>query len=122
MLAASLAGSNVPPDDLEPPPIVAVATRAADGLGIDPAGCGAQPDPAPVAQQHAVRKHRDGPPLSVTPQRSGAAVCPDADRPAAGPGGPQADQFHGNCAAPQGTTGPTPGKRPRQGHERHQAQ
>lgn len=116
MLAASPLRSNVSPDDLQPAPVVAIPTRSANGLGKNTTGPRAQPDPAPPAQQHAVREQRDRPPLPIAPERRRAAVGKNPQPPAVLPGAAQAGELPGSGAHPENRGSGAPRRRPRQGN------
>lgn len=56
MLAASARCSNVSPDNLQPPPIVAFSTRTPERLRKYAAICRLDPNPGGPTQQYAARE------------------------------------------------------------------
>ena len=65
MLAASIAGSNVPPDDLQTAPILAFTTAAAHELGKHEPASVADTNPAEPAQQNTAGEESGLVPVSV---------------------------------------------------------
>ena len=65
MLAASVAGSKVPPDDLQTAPILTFTTAAAHELGKHEAASVADTNPAKSAQQNTAGEESSLVPVSV---------------------------------------------------------
>ena len=120
MLAASLSGSNVPPDDLQPAPLARLATRTPERLRKRPARPGPEPYPAPAAQQHAVGLESPRRPFAIGSQHRDSAVGVHAESDARGPATSQRPELRANNNRPRSSPAQAQGKRrlePRNDHK-----
>ena len=102
MLAASLSGSNVPPDNLQPAPLAGLATRAPERFRKPPARPGPQSYPAPATQQHAVGLEPPRQPFAVGSEHRERTVGVHAQRDARGPAAAQRPELCADGDRPGG--------------------
>lgn len=111
MLAASMSGSNVAPDNLEPAPLPGLPTGAPHGLRKRPPGSCPQAYPAPATQQHAVGLESPGRPFAVRTQDYDRAIGTDTEREALRPALPQCAELRAHGCHPYRNARDTHGER-----------
>ena len=100
MLAASLPVSNVPPDNLQAPPVVAYSTRSPQQLGEHRPVLPPHTNPGPAAQQYAARQKPRPDPFVTTAAHPDFTITEDPEGPAIRPSSPDTPQFPNRGHAP----------------------
>ena len=121
MLAASTGVSNVPPDDLQTPPVVAFSTRPSQRLRKDRAGPGPQTDPPPAPQQDAAIQKACWAPFAVGTENHDAPVGTDSQAQAVDPGSAQSQQFPARETRPGSAAREQQSRRPGQRRDHDEA-
>jgi len=104
MLAASTLSSNVPPDNLQPPPVSGAPGIAAKQLAKAAAMPVPQSNPSGSLQQHAARLKAGRVPLPVRFKQLDATICAKTESPAYLPGALQVAQLPAGHRSPQATS------------------
>lgn len=79
MLAASTRVSNVPPDNLQPPPVVAFPTRSPQQLGANRPILPVNTNPGPMAQQQAAGQKPRPDPLAIPAEHPDLSLGTDSE-------------------------------------------
>ena len=101
MLAASHLSSNVPPDDLQVAPVVALLAVCANQFGKHVPGGGSHTQPTYRLQQDAAGYELHRMPFMVGIENPDLTICNELQPGAPGPGAAQMKQFPQSHEAPQ---------------------